>query len=69
MSKYEEYKERTISVIKEDCCMLEDGYLRYWPQQIRGYLSADDLRIIADYLDESNKAWDDQVNEYFAQRS
>ena len=44
---------------------LDDGYLYYWPRS-GGALSAYDLRSIANKLDELNKPWDDQVQEYFA---
>lgn len=40
---------------------LEDGYLYYWPGQIRGAISAQILRLLADELDRNNAAWDAQV--------
>jgi hypothetical protein len=39
----------------------DDGYEYYWPQADHGAYSSFDLRTIADYLDELNKGWDEQV--------
>ena len=61
MTKYEKHvamiRKRCLSEIETG----EDGYKCWWPPQPCGYLNATDLRIIADYLDELNKDWDEEV--------
>ena len=45
----------------------DDGYVVYWPTDKRGgALSAWVLRVIADYLDARNAAWDAIVMSYSA---
>ena len=60
-----DYKQRHIDYIKSKVAKeietLEDGYKVWWPLTVKGYTNAEDLRIIADYLDELNKDWDMQV--------
>lgn len=46
---------------------LEDGFLYYAPEG-KGCISAHELRTIADELDKRNKAWEEQINEYFRNR-
>jgi hypothetical protein len=46
---------------------LDDGFLYYEPKGA-GVLSSNDLRTLADELDKRNKAWSDQINEYFRNR-
>ncbi len=36
------------------------GYMVYWPND-HGCFTAYELRLLADYLDELNKGWDEQV--------
>ena len=43
---------------------LEDGYIYYWPS-MQGALTSDDLRELANEIDERNDAWDKQVKDYF----
>lgn len=43
---------------------LEDGFLYYAPEG-KGCISAHELRTIADELDKRNKAWEEQIDEYF----
>ena len=61
MTKLEEH----IALIRKKCLpdleTLEDGYKCWWPLHGAGYMNALDLRIIADYLDELNKDWDEEV--------
>ena len=54
----------TNAVVQTDIVTLEDGYKYYWVAH-KGALSASNLRTIADVLDEQNKEWDRQVQEYF----
>lgn len=43
-----------------------DGYYYWWDnRELMGCTAAWTLRAIADILDEINKPWDDQINEYF----
>ena len=43
---------------------LEDGFLYYAPEG-KGCISAHELRTIANELDKRNKAWEEQIDEYF----
>jgi hypothetical protein len=49
--------------------MLDDGYWYYWPEGMNGCLSSENLREIADRLDEKNKAWDDEVERQLSDES
>lgn len=40
---------------------LEDGYWYYWPEGMSGCFSSENLRDIADRLDEKNYEWDREV--------
>lgn len=62
MNKLKEHIDKVRSRCTSDIETMEDGYKGWWPLHGSGYLNATDLRIIADYLDELNKAWDEQVN-------
>jgi hypothetical protein len=64
--KTEEYKERIISCIREDIIQDVDGYYYFWPSEGGGYFSEFVLRTIADHLEELNKPWDNEINQYFA---
>ncbi len=41
----------------------EDGYFGFYPDDLKGYWSSHSLRLIADKLDDVNRAWDDHINE------
>lgn len=41
-----------------------DGFVYWWPKRT-GYLSAYQLRHLADELDKRNKEWEDNINSYF----
>jgi hypothetical protein len=49
-----------INKVKEDFVTSEDGYKVYWVES-KGFLTATQLREIADELDRLNKGWDEQV--------
>lgn len=66
MSKNDEYIARVREVVTPDIIMGDDGYRVWWPTKMNGYHTEADLRIIADYLEELNKEWDDEVKAYFA---
>lgn len=67
--------ERAIDEIKAsilarpgDFITLEDGYVYFWPaRDSLGAISAAELRVIADLLDEKNKPWDEEVRTYLEQ--
>jgi len=67
----EEKKKRLIDIIEErqEVIVGDDGFYYYWPEQNRGFLSSDDLRIIADYIDEINEPWQKNIDEYFAKQA
>ena len=49
-----------------DIVISDDGYYVWWPDHTReGYIESHVLRTLADKLDELNKAWDDEIHEYF----
>lgn len=50
---------------KLDFETLEDGFLYFFPCKDRGGFSAANLRDIAKYLDQKNKAQEDRIEEYF----
>lgn len=66
MSKKEEYIARVREVVFPDIITGDDGYKVWWPTKMNGSHTEVDLRIIADYLEELNKDWDDDVKAYFA---
>lgn len=53
MTKYETHKQLVRDGTARDFITLESGFKAYDTKA--GYLTADDLRIIADYLDELNR--------------
>lgn len=58
-NKYAEHIIKVIRKITPDIETIDDGYKVWWPNNnLNGYVTADDLRIIADHLDELNKEWD-----------
>ena len=66
----EQVKQRHIQRVIESCdeqMMLDvgdDGYVHFWLSGPRGgYLTANDLRIIADELDRRNAEWHKKVQE------
>jgi hypothetical protein len=63
MSETEHIRE----LIAKDCLQDIDGSYYYWPSKV-GYLSSYTLRIIADYLDEVNKPWDEKVSRFFEEQ-
>lgn len=60
-------KQREIdhAIAQQEFTELEDGYL-YWFPSSRGGLEARQLRVIADYLDQHNKHWNEEVDRYFS---
>lgn len=65
MTAYDKLKARILEHTEEhrDIIMADDGYYVYWPEgYTRGYHDAASLRVLADILDEKNKAWDEEVS-------
>jgi len=60
-------KDDLIARITEqgDFERFDDGYLYYYVPT-RGGMSASDLRVVADYLDEQNASWQACIDEYFS---
>ena len=56
-------KKAMLEKIEPELVFLEDGFC-YWSPERKGALSADDLRFIADVLDERNRPWMDHLKEY-----
>lgn len=57
-------KDRVVELMRPDIISCDDGYKVWWPVNM-GAFSAHTLRLMADILDEENKEWDKQLNEYF----
>jgi hypothetical protein len=56
--------EKTIPQLAEELGeiqAIEDGYYYYFPLVNRGGMSPATLRVVADYLDDKNAVWDEQV--------
>jgi uncharacterized small protein (DUF1192 family) len=47
---------------RDELAPSEDGRIVYWQRGGHGYLEANVLRIIADYLDEKNAPWQAQID-------
>lgn len=58
--------EKLISIVMNsgDIAPTDSGHYVYFAGD-RGYLTADEMRIIADELDRLNKPLDDSIAEYF----
>jgi hypothetical protein len=52
--------DRIIKAISDELVTGDDGYVVWWPSD-KGAINAWQLRVIADYLDERNKPWDEIV--------
>lgn len=51
---------------KKHIMPLEDGFYYWWPTHGVGALTSNNLREIADLLDDINEPWEEQIKEYFA---
>lgn len=51
----------------KEISILDDGFHYFWPNELKGCLSSNNLRNIADRLDELNKPWSDEISGYFSQ--
>lgn len=61
----EEDRNRVLRMAADrgDFIRCDDGYLGYWPTKNNGYLTAIQLRWIADYLDFHNRNWDEEIKQ------
>ena len=57
-------KKALLEKIEPELVRLENGFC-YWHPQHKGALSADDLRLIADVLDERNAELNEKLKEHF----
>jgi len=48
---------------------LEDDFYYYWPNDVdhKGYFGEQELRLVAEKLQELNKEMNDKINKYFKQ--
>lgn len=53
------------TIMDEDIVCGCDGFYIFWPEGCRGGFTSNDLRYIADKLDEMNSTWEAQIKEYF----
>lgn len=69
MNAGDEHRKRIEECLAErgDLYMEVDGYYVYGPREVRGFNSAEDLRVIAHILDEKNAAWHAQVQKDLAE--
>lgn len=67
-SHWERQKRHLREAVEKDIATAEDGFYHYWPSTSGGFLSAWQLRTIADILDEKNVPWKKQIDEYFEAR-
>ena len=70
MNQIEIEKQSLISKPKQynDIVMADDGFYCYWPDGTKGFLTSNNLRIIADYLDEINASWQKNIDDYFSKQ-
>lgn len=63
----EEQRKRCIKVHEDrgDFVIEIDGFVKFWPGELPGFLEAHHLRWIADELDAKNKDWNKKIDEYF----
>lgn len=59
----EELKEKIINAVEDDIMRGIDGFYTLWLDD--GSVDSYALRIIADHLDELNKEWEENINNYF----
>ena len=55
----------SIKFKEGEIALLDDGFYYYWPRPNTRPLSPNHLRKIADYLDEKNRRWSDEMEIYF----
>ena len=65
MKHLSEHAKRVRKVALQDIYMESDGFYVF-SQRAGGFYTATDLRIIADFLEELNLAWKNDIGEYFS---
>jgi len=70
MNLREEFAQKIISKIEEhgDFITMDDGFVHYYPENSRGSLCEESLRVIADELERRNKTWNENIQEYFSKQ-
>lgn len=66
MSYKDEFIARIKEVVDPMIYKAEDGFDVIEFSGV-GFWTSDSLRVVADYLDERNKEWQDSIDEYFRQ--
>ena len=62
----EQYKELVLKKVEPNIIQDIDGYFYFnLNGNMRGYFNSNQLRIIADRLDELNKPMEEKINNYF----
>lgn len=52
-------------VLVGELIIMEDGYFQFWPnEELSGYQTSWQLRLIADIMDELNEPWDKELAAY-----
>lgn len=46
-----------------------DGYFYFWPNRSDGLWSSHIMRSIANKLDDINKPWNDEINDFFSKEN
>jgi hypothetical protein len=64
---YINYKARVLKYAFPDFYREVDGFWVYGPTETKGFLSAADLTMLAKLLTEANRAWENELIEFFAQ--
>jgi hypothetical protein len=69
-TEQEEYEQRLKDKLinDEEVISGDDGFYSYWPKNSRGFLTSDNLRFIAKYLDEKSQSWHKELDEYFSKQ-
>ena len=62
-----EVPARDAKMFAEDCITTDSGHLVYWPEKVKGYLDEHYLLLIAAYLYQKNKPWDEQIERDLSQ--
>lgn len=47
----------------------DDGFIYWWPSDLSGYITPQQLRWIADELDKRNEPWKQDIEAYFNGRT
>lgn len=59
------HRAAVLKTIFPDCYREVDGYWVWGPRELAGCWTAEDLRVMAELLDEANRKWDAEIIAYF----